>query len=141
PSNMAACVRGSSCSGAANRARRAPLDCGGPGATENRFRCALAFMTWTRRRFATRNCASCSASPRRPQRNAHNGNYRSKPIVLLEPTGLKCRMGVRQPWPVARCLQRQRELGALFGGVPNGVLGDALEIGGGDGFVASLVAK
>jgi SAM-dependent methyltransferase len=50
-------------------------------------------------------------------------------------------MGVRQPWPVARSLQRQRELGALFGGVPSGVLGDALEIGGGDGFVASLVAK
>ncbi len=50
-------------------------------------------------------------------------------------------MGVRQPWPVARSLQRQRELGALFGAMPDGVLGDALEIGGGDGFVASLMAK
>ena len=49
-------------------------------------------------------------------------------------------MRIREPWPVARSRQRQREFGPLFQAVPPGGLGDALEIGGGDGFVASLIA-
>jgi len=49
-------------------------------------------------------------------------------------------MRIREPWPQARSRQRQREFGQLFQAVPSGGLGDALEIGGGDGFVASLIA-
>jgi SAM-dependent methyltransferase len=49
-------------------------------------------------------------------------------------------MRIREPWPVARSRQRQREFGPLFRAVPARGLGDALEIGGGDGFVASLIA-
>jgi ubiquinone/menaquinone biosynthesis C-methylase UbiE len=50
------------------------------------------------------------------------------------------RLRIREPWPEARTRQRRRECAAVFDGVPAGALGDALEIGGGDGFVASLVA-
>lgn len=50
-------------------------------------------------------------------------------------------MRIREPWPQARSRQRQREFGPLFQNVPRGGLGDALEIGGGDGFVASLIAS
>jgi SAM-dependent methyltransferase len=47
---------------------------------------------------------------------------------------------IREPWPVARSRQRHREFGAMFDGVPAGALGLGLEIGGGDGYLASLVA-
>jgi len=50
-------------------------------------------------------------------------------------------MRIREPWPVARTRQRRRECAAVFDGVPSGALGDGLEIGGGDAFVASLVAS
>jgi SAM-dependent methyltransferase len=50
-------------------------------------------------------------------------------------------MRIREPWPQARSRQRQREFGPLFQNVPPGGLGAALEIGGGDGFVASLIAS
>jgi SAM-dependent methyltransferase len=50
-------------------------------------------------------------------------------------------MRIREPWPQARTRQRRREFAAVFAGVPEGALGDGLEIGGGDGFMASLVAK
>jgi SAM-dependent methyltransferase len=50
------------------------------------------------------------------------------------------RMRLRTPWPVARSRQRRRELAAVFAGVEPGSLGDMLEIGSGDGFVASLLA-
>jgi SAM-dependent methyltransferase len=50
------------------------------------------------------------------------------------------RMRIREPWPRARSRQRRREFAALFDRVPAGALGDGLEIGGGDGFLASLVA-
>jgi SAM-dependent methyltransferase len=49
-------------------------------------------------------------------------------------------MRIREPWPSARTRQRQREFAAVFDGVPGQSLGDGLEIGGGDGFLASLVA-
>jgi SAM-dependent methyltransferase len=49
-------------------------------------------------------------------------------------------MRIREPWPSARSRQRRREFAAVFDGVPPGGLGDGLEIGGGDGFLASLVA-
>jgi SAM-dependent methyltransferase len=49
-------------------------------------------------------------------------------------------MRIREPWPTARTRQRRREFAAVFEGVPAGALGDGLEIGGGDGFMASLVA-
>ena len=49
-------------------------------------------------------------------------------------------MRIREPWPSARTRQRRREFAAVFDGVPAGGLGDGLEIGGGDGFLASLVA-
>jgi SAM-dependent methyltransferase len=47
---------------------------------------------------------------------------------------------IREPWPSARSRQRRREFAAVFDPVPPGVLGDGLEIGGGDGFLASLVS-
>jgi len=47
---------------------------------------------------------------------------------------------LREPWPQARSRQRRREFGGVFGGVPPRALGDGLEIGGGDGFLASLIA-
>jgi SAM-dependent methyltransferase len=50
-------------------------------------------------------------------------------------------MRIREPWPQARTRQRRREFAAVFEGVPAGALGDGLEIGGGDGFLASLVAE
>jgi SAM-dependent methyltransferase len=49
-------------------------------------------------------------------------------------------MRIRQPWPIVRSRQRERDFAALFGGVPPGALGDMLEIGSGDGFNASLLA-
>ncbi len=49
-------------------------------------------------------------------------------------------MRIREPWPSARTRQRRREFASVFEGVPAGALGDGLEIGGGDGFLASLVA-
>lgn len=49
-------------------------------------------------------------------------------------------MRIREPWPLARTRQRRREFAAVFEGVPAGSLGDGLEIGAGDGFLASMVA-
>jgi len=49
-------------------------------------------------------------------------------------------MRIREPWPSARTRQRRREFAAVFEAVPASGLGDGLEIGGGDGFLASLVA-
>jgi SAM-dependent methyltransferase len=49
-------------------------------------------------------------------------------------------MRIREPWPSARSRQRRREFAAVFDGVPAHSLGVGLEIGGGDGFLASLVA-
>src|SRR5882757_11118522 len=57
--------------------------------------------------------------------------------TLLPP---RPRFRIREPWASARSRQRCREFGGLFQGVPPKVFGDGLEIGGGDGFVASLVA-
>jgi SAM-dependent methyltransferase len=48
-------------------------------------------------------------------------------------------MRLREPWPAARSRQRRREFATLFGDVPPGGLGRTLEVGGGDGFVASLL--
>ena len=50
-------------------------------------------------------------------------------------------MRIREPWPSARTRQRRREFAAVFDGVPAAGLGHGLEIGGGDGFLASLVAR
>lgn len=49
-------------------------------------------------------------------------------------------MRLREPWRDARSRQRRREFDAVFGGVPARGLGRALEIGGGDAFLASLLA-
>src|SRR5438477_11825008 len=49
-------------------------------------------------------------------------------------------MRLRTPWPLARSRQRRREFAAVFARVPPGSLGDMLEIGSGDGFVATLLA-
>ncbi|HEX3694080.1 MAG TPA: class I SAM-dependent methyltransferase [Polyangia bacterium] len=46
---------------------------------------------------------------------------------------------MREPWPSARTRQRRREFASAFSGVPARGLGDGLEIGGGDGFLASLL--
>ncbi|HEY2902748.1 MAG TPA: class I SAM-dependent methyltransferase [Polyangia bacterium] len=48
-------------------------------------------------------------------------------------------MRIREPWPSARTRQRRREFASAFSGVPARSLGDGLEIGGGDGFLASLL--
>lgn len=50
-------------------------------------------------------------------------------------------MRIREPWPIARSKQRRREFDAVFRGVPEGGLGNALEIGGGDAFLASLLKQ
>lgn len=50
-------------------------------------------------------------------------------------------MRLRQPWPVSRSRQRLREFEAAFGRVPDASLGFALELGGGDGFLAALLAR
>jgi SAM-dependent methyltransferase len=49
-------------------------------------------------------------------------------------------MQIRTPWPIARSRQRRREFAAVFAAVPPQSLGDMLEIGSGDGFMASLLA-
>src|SRR5438067_2250452 len=49
-------------------------------------------------------------------------------------------MRLRTPWPIARSRQRVREFAAVFASVPPGSLGDMLEVGSGDGFMASLLA-
>jgi SAM-dependent methyltransferase len=49
-------------------------------------------------------------------------------------------MRIREHWPVARSKQRRREFAAVFDHVPAGALGEMLEIGSGDGFVASMLA-
>jgi len=49
-------------------------------------------------------------------------------------------MRLREHWPVARSRQRRREFAAVFARVPPGSLGDMLEVGSGDGFLASLLA-
>jgi SAM-dependent methyltransferase len=54
-------------------------------------------------------------------------------------TKIRGDMRLREPWPAARSRQRRRECDTLFYDVPLGSLGDGLEIGGGDGFLASLV--
>jgi SAM-dependent methyltransferase len=48
-------------------------------------------------------------------------------------------MRIREHWPTARSRQRRREFAAVFAQVPAGSLGDMLEIGSGDGFVASML--
>jgi SAM-dependent methyltransferase len=48
-------------------------------------------------------------------------------------------MRIREHWPVARSRQRRREFAAVFERVPTGALGDMLEIGSGDGFVAAML--
>ena len=49
-------------------------------------------------------------------------------------------MRIREHWPVARSKQRRREFAAVFAQVPPGSLGDMLEVGSGDGFVAAMLA-
>jgi SAM-dependent methyltransferase len=49
-------------------------------------------------------------------------------------------MRIREPWPIARSKQRRREFAAVFEHVPSNSLGAMLEIGSGDGFMASLLA-
>jgi ubiquinone/menaquinone biosynthesis C-methylase UbiE len=49
-------------------------------------------------------------------------------------------MRIREPWPLARTRQRRREFAAVFAGVSTNSLGDGLEIGAGDGFLASMLA-
>jgi SAM-dependent methyltransferase len=49
-------------------------------------------------------------------------------------------MRLREHWPVARSRQRRREFAAVFAQVSPGSLGDMLEVGSGDGFMASLLA-
>jgi SAM-dependent methyltransferase len=48
-------------------------------------------------------------------------------------------MRIREPWPRARTRQRRREFAAVFGGIAAHALGDGLEIGAGDGFLASML--
>jgi ubiquinone/menaquinone biosynthesis C-methylase UbiE len=50
-------------------------------------------------------------------------------------------MRIRDPWPAARSRQRTREFTSVFADVPPGGLDRTLEIGGGDGFFASLLAS
>jgi SAM-dependent methyltransferase len=50
------------------------------------------------------------------------------------------RLRIREPWASARTRQRIREFSTAFDRVPTQVLGAGLELGGGDGFLASLVA-
>lgn len=49
-------------------------------------------------------------------------------------------MRFREHWPIARSRLRRRDFAAVFGGIPAGALGDMLEVGSGDGFLASLLA-
>lgn len=69
--------------------------------------------------------------------NNDSGGARPTGAALLRP---RPRFRIREPWASARTRQRCREFGGLFKDVPPSVFGDGLEIGGGDGFVASLVA-
>ncbi len=48
-------------------------------------------------------------------------------------------MRIRPTWEVARTRQRLREFACVFEQVPRGALGVGLELGGGDGFMASLL--
>jgi SAM-dependent methyltransferase len=49
-------------------------------------------------------------------------------------------MRIREHWPIARSRLRRREFATVFDAVPRGSLGDMLEVGSGDGFLASLLA-
>jgi SAM-dependent methyltransferase len=49
-------------------------------------------------------------------------------------------MRIREHWPIARSRLRRREFAAVFASVPPRSLGDMLEIGSGDGFLAALLA-
>jgi hypothetical protein len=49
-------------------------------------------------------------------------------------------MRIREHWPIARSRLRRREFAAVFASVPPRSLGDMLEIGSGDGFLAELLA-
>jgi SAM-dependent methyltransferase len=49
-------------------------------------------------------------------------------------------MRLRTEWPVARSRQRRREFEVVFAGIPPASLGDMLEVGSGDGFLAGLLA-
>jgi SAM-dependent methyltransferase len=49
-------------------------------------------------------------------------------------------MRIREHWPIARSRLRRREFAAVFGSVPPGSLGNMLEIGSGDGFLAAMLA-
>lgn len=62
-------------------------------------------------------------------------------LAIDQPPVQRRRLRIREPWPSARSRQRRREFSAIFEQVPPNVLGDGLEIGGGDGFLASLVAR
>jgi SAM-dependent methyltransferase len=53
---------------------------------------------------------------------------------------LKRRVRIREPWASARTRQRRREFAAAFDRVPRHLFGAGLELGGGDGFLASLLA-
>jgi SAM-dependent methyltransferase len=49
-------------------------------------------------------------------------------------------MRIREHWPIARSRLRRREFATVFHGVLPGSLGDMLEVGSGDGFLASMLA-
>lgn len=49
-------------------------------------------------------------------------------------------MRIREHWPIARSRLRRREFATVFDTVPQGALGHMLEVGSGDGFLASLLA-
>jgi SAM-dependent methyltransferase len=49
-------------------------------------------------------------------------------------------MRIREHWPIARSRLRRREFAQVFASVPLRSLGDMLEIGSGDGFLAALLA-
>jgi ubiquinone/menaquinone biosynthesis C-methylase UbiE len=53
---------------------------------------------------------------------------------------LSRRVRIREPWASARTRQRKREFAATFDRVPTHLFGAGLELGGGDGFLASLLA-
>ncbi len=52
----------------------------------------------------------------------------------------EAKMRIRECWQSARTRQREREFGPLLAAIPPAGLGDALEIGCGDGYVASLLS-
>ncbi|TMQ22268.1 MAG: class I SAM-dependent methyltransferase [Deltaproteobacteria bacterium] len=49
-------------------------------------------------------------------------------------------MRLREHWPIARSRLRRRDFAAVFDPIPRGALGDMLEVGSGDGFLAALLS-